>query len=151
MDKFLIFKGVDKLNALILAELQADARSSITEIGKKVGLSGPAVSERIKKMEDEGIITGYTTNVNHDKIGLAVNAFITLKSGLTHAGVVKKITDIPEILECYSVTGNHCILMKVATDTTKRLESIISMLQHFGETNTSIILSEAFDTRVIFR
>jgi Lrp/AsnC family leucine-responsive transcriptional regulator len=143
-------KGLDKLNSLILAELQVDARMSITEIGKKVGLSGPAVSERIKKMEDEEIITGYTTNIDHDKVGLAVNAFITLKSGLAHAGVVKRITDIPEILECYSVTGNHCILMRIATDTTKRLENIIGILQQFGETNTSIILSAAFERRGIF-
>lgn len=150
MEKIFILKGVDKLNTLILAELQSDARMSISDIGKKVGLSGPAISERIKKMEDEGIITGYTTNIDHDKIGLAINAFITLKSGLTHAGVIKKITEIPEILECYSVTGNHCILMKVAADSTKRLENIIGILQHFGETNTSIILSEAFDKRSIF-
>lgn len=151
MEKSITFKGIDKINALILAELQADARSSITEVGKKVHLSGPAVSERIKRMEDEGIIVGYTTSIDHDKVGLAVNAFITLKSGLAHAGVVKKIIEIPEVLECYSVTGNHCILMKVVTDTTKRLESIISILQHFGETNTSIILSETFEKRGIFR
>jgi len=142
-----ILKGVDILSAGILKELQLDARLSITEIGKRVGLSGPAVSERIKKMEDEGIITAYTTIVDHDKIGMVINAFITLKSGLSHAGVVKKIEEIPEILECYNITGNHCIIMKVATPSTKRLESIIGTLQQFGETNTSIILSATFEKR----
>jgi Lrp/AsnC family leucine-responsive transcriptional regulator len=150
MSKSLIIKAIGDLNASILKELERDARLSITEIGKRVGLSGPAVSERIKKMEDEGIITRYTTIIDHDQLGLAVNAFITLKSSLTHPGVVKKIEEIPEILECYSITGNHCIIMKVATATTKRLEAIIGQLQQFGETNTSIILSATFEKRGIF-
>ena len=147
MEKSSISKAIGDLNAGILHQLEADARISITEIGKRVGLSGPAVSERIKKMEDEGIITGYTTNIDYDTIGLTVNAFITLKSSLTHAGVLKKIEEIPEILECYSITGYNCLMMKVATPTTKRLEAIIGQLQQFGETNTSIILSEAFKKR----
>jgi len=147
MEKSSISKAIGDLNAGILQQLEADARISITEIGKRVGLSGPAVSERIKKMEDEGIITGYTTNIDYDTIGLTVNAFITLKSSLTHAGVLKKIEEIPEILECYSITGYNCLMMKVATATTKRLEAIIGQLQQFGETNTSIILSEAFKKR----
>jgi Lrp/AsnC family leucine-responsive transcriptional regulator len=150
MEKTFITKAIGDLNVRILKELEDDARLSITEIGKRVGLSGPAISERIKKMEDEGIITGYTTTVNNDELGLAVNAFITLKSGLTHIGVIKKIEEIPEILECYSITGNHCIIMKVATSTTKRLEAIIGLLQQFGETNTSVILSAAFEKRGIF-
>lgn len=151
MDKNSISKAIGELNASILRELEQDARISITEIGKRVGLSGPAVSERIKKMEDEGIITGYTTNVDYDLIGLTVNAFITLKSSLTHAGVIKKIEEIPEILECYSITGYNCLMMKVAAHTTKRLETIIGQLQQFGETNTSIILSEAFEKRGVFK
>ncbi|MEP6610459.1 MAG: Lrp/AsnC family transcriptional regulator [Mucilaginibacter sp.] len=147
MEKSSISKAIGDLNAGILRQLEADARISITEIGKRVGLSGPAVSERIKKMEDEGIITGYTTHIDYDTIGLTVNAFITLKSSLTHAGVLKKIEEIPDILECYSITGHNCLMMKVATSTTKRLETIIAQLQQFGETNTSIILSEAFKKR----
>jgi Lrp/AsnC family leucine-responsive transcriptional regulator len=151
MDKKLITKAIGELNARILKEMEMDARLSITEIGKRVGLSGPAVSERIKKMEDERIITGYTAVVDHDQLGLAVNAFITLKSSLTHSGVIKKIEEITEILECYSITGNHCIIMKVATSTTKRLEAIIGQLQQFGETNTSVILSATFEKRGIFK
>jgi len=150
MEKSSISKAIGDLNAAILQELEKDARISITEIGKRVGLSGPAVSERIKKMEDEGIITGYTTNLDYDQVGLTVNAFITLKSSLSHAGVIKKIGEIPDILECYSITGHNCLIMKVATSTTKRLETIIWQLQQFGETNTSIVLSEAFKKRGIF-
>lgn len=138
---------LDKLNAEILNELQGNARLSITEIGKRVGLSGPAVSERIRKMEEDGVITGYSTQLDHDKLGVTVHAFISLKSTMAHANVVKKLEAIPEILESYNVTGTHCVLLKVATTTTKRLERIIGMLQQIGETNTSIILSETFGKR----
>jgi len=144
------FSRIDNLSAGILKQLQYDGRLSITEIGKRVGLSGPAVSERIKKMEDEEIITGYAAKIDNTKLGLAVNAFITLKSLLSHDVLIKKVEEIPEIIECYSITGNYCIMIKVTTSSTQRLESIIGKLQQFGETNTSIILSEAFEKRGVF-
>jgi Lrp/AsnC family transcriptional regulator, leucine-responsive regulatory protein len=144
------YNALDELSVKILKTLQADARMSITEIGKRVGLSGPAVSERIKKMEDEGVIKGYTTYVDHDKVGMTINAFITLKSSLTHAAIIKKMNEIPEILECHNITGNYCMIMKVATSTTKRLEQVISLLAQLGETNTSIILSETFEKKGLF-
>jgi Lrp/AsnC family transcriptional regulator, leucine-responsive regulatory protein len=151
MNKNLNYKPLDELSAHILEELQLDARLSITEIGRRIGLSGPAVAERIKRMEEEEIITGYRAIIDHDKIGLTVNAFITLKSNMTHATAAKKISEIPEITECYNITGNNCVIMKVATPTTKRLEAIIGQLQMLGETNTSIILSPTFDNRIIRR
>lgn len=151
MNKNLNYKPLDELNAHILEELQLDARLSITEIGRRVGLSAPALAERIKRMEDEGVITGYRAMIDNDKIGLTVNAFITLKSTLAHAAAAKKISEIPEITECYNITGHNCVIMKVSTPTTKRLEAIIGQLQAVGETNTSIILSPTFENRIIRR
>ncbi|MBS1526678.1 MAG: Lrp/AsnC family transcriptional regulator [Bacteroidetes bacterium] len=140
-------KGIDQLNLRILRCLQDDARLSITDIGKQVGLSGPAVSERLRRMEEEGVILTYATVIDYEKIGMPIQAFITLKSALTHAGVVKKLEEIPEITECFNITGNFCMIMKVITPTTRRLEAIIGQLQQLGETNTSIILSETFQKR----
>jgi Lrp/AsnC family leucine-responsive transcriptional regulator len=151
MNKNLNYKPLDDLSAHILEELQLDARLSITEIGRRVGLSAPAVAERIKRMEDEGIITGYRALVDTDKIGLTVNAFITLKSNITHAAAAKRISEIPEVIECYNITGNNCVIMKVSAPTTRRLEGVIGQLQLIGETNTSIILSPTFDSRIIRR
>src|ERR1700760_1614660 len=147
MGKIKLLKDKDDAARAILQALQHYGRLSVTEISKRVNLSGPAVSERIKKMEDDGIITGYTANIDHDKVGLTVNAFILLKSSLPHSTVIKKLESVPEILECYNITGSHCIIMKVATANTKKLEKIINMLQQLGETNTSIILSESFSKR----
>jgi Lrp/AsnC family leucine-responsive transcriptional regulator len=151
MNKNLNYKPLDELSAHILEELQLDARLSITEIGRRVGLSAPAVADRIKRLEEEEIITGYRAMIDNDKVGLTVNAFITLKSNIPHATAAKKIGEIPEITECYNITGNNCVIMKVATPTTKRLEAIIGQLQAIGETNTSIILSPTFEQRVIRR
>ena len=151
MNKNLNYKPLDELSAHILELLQLDARLSITEIGRRVGLSAPAVAERIKRMEDEEIITGYRAIIDNDKIGLTVNAFITLKSNMLHAAAAKKISEIPEVTECYNITGHNCVIMKVATPTTKRLEAIIGQLQALGETNTSIILSPTFENRIIKR
>jgi len=145
--KYSDFKGIDQLNLRILKCLQDDARLSITDIGRQVGLSGPAVSERLKRMEEEGVILTYTTVLDYEKIGMPIQAFITLKSALTHAGVVKKLEEIPEITECFNITGNFCMIMKVITPNTRRLEAIIGQLQQLGETNTSIILSETFQKR----
>jgi len=151
MNKNLNYKPLDELSAHILELLQLDARLSITEIGRRVGLSAPAVAERIKRMEDEEIITGYRAIIDNDKIGLTVNAFITLKSNMLHAAAAKKISEIPEVTECYNITGHNCVIMKVVTPTTKRLEAIIGQLQALGETNTSIILSPTFENRIIKR
>ena len=151
MNKNLNYKPLDELNAHILEELQLDARMSVTEIGRRVGLSAPAVAERIKRMEEEEIITGYRAVIDNDKVGLTVNAFITLRSNIPHANAAKKIGEIPEITECYNITGHNCVIMKVATPTTKRLEAIIGQLQSLGETNTSIILSPTFEQRIIRR
>ena len=151
MNKNLNYKPLDEFSAHILELLQLDARLSITEIGRRVGLSAPAVAERIKRMEDEEIITGYRAIIDNDKIGLTVNAFITLKSNMLHAAAAQKISEIPEVTECYNITGHNCVIMKVATPTTKRLEAIIGQLQALGETNTSIILSPTFQNRIIKR
>jgi len=151
MNKNLNYKPLDELNAHILEELQLDARLSVTEIGRRVGLSPPAVAERIKRMEEDEIITGYKAIIDNDKVGLTVNAFITLRSNIPHATAAKKIGEIPEITECYNITGHNCVIMKVATPTTKRLEAIIDQLQSLGETNTSIILSPTFEQRIIRR
>jgi len=131
--------------------LLANGRASYAELARQVGLSSPAVHERVGKLEASGVITGYRAVIDNDKVGLTVNAFITLRSNIPHATAAKKIGEIPEITECYNITGHNCVIMKVATPTTKRLEAIIGQLQSLGETNTSIILSPTFEQRIIRR
>lgn len=136
-------KAPDKLSQRILAELCADARLSNAEIGRRVGLSSPAVAERIQKMEEQGIIRGFYTAVNYDKIGLSIRAWVNFKcTTLKHDAMLAMINEIPEIAEWQTITGTPCMMLKVITPSSKELEAVIVHLGKYGETSTSLILSE---------
>jgi Lrp/AsnC family transcriptional regulator, leucine-responsive regulatory protein len=139
-------KKSDNLNNAILKMLQENARISATDIGRSVGLSAPAVGERISKMEEEGIITGYRAQVNHAKLGLPIQAIITFKAvSISHTAFIKLIQSLKEIQECYIVTGNPGAIIKVNLESTLQLNDIIEKLKKYGETNTSVVLSKPVD------
>jgi len=143
MSKTLKVKAPDNLNRSILKELQQNARITASEIGRRVGLSAPAVGERILRMEEEGIITGYQAKIDLEKIGLPIQAFITFRPiSIAHKEFIKMVKQLPGVQECYIVTGSPGAFLKVATDTTKSLGELVEKLKEFGETNTSIILSK---------
>lgn len=134
--------SIDLLNWKILNSLQKNARQPSTEIGRKVGISSPAVSERIKKMEDSGIITGYFTVVSPFEAGYQFKAIITLRAFM---GKLKPFLDVvktyDEVLNCYRITGNENIVMEVVLKNQKHLETFIDQLIIYGETKTQIVLS----------
>ncbi|MFL5740196.1 MAG: Lrp/AsnC family transcriptional regulator [Flavisolibacter sp.] len=135
-------KCLDQLDWNILEVLQLNARIPIVEIGRKIGLSAPAVAERIRKLEEEGIIKGYNAIVDYDKLGLTVPVFVQFKgTKIKHEEMLKMVDKMNEVVEWYGTTGDHCSLLKVIVASTRQLEKIIERLQQFGETNTSIILS----------
>ena len=143
-------KVLDDLNRSILKELCQDARISTTEIGRRVGLSAPAVADRIQKMEKQGFIKGYRTIVDFDKVGLTIKALITFKAiTLKHSEAIKMIDAMPEVVEWHAITGNYCMMLKVAVETSKELELFIVRLAEHGETTTSLILSESYDSKVL--
>lgn len=133
---------IDSLNWKILKCLQANARQSNVAIGKLVGISSPAVSERIKKMEDAGIIQGYKTSVSPLDVGYQLKALITLRAFM---GMLKpfleKVKTYDEVLNCYRITGNENIVMEVVFKNQKHLENFIDQLIVYGETKTQIVLS----------
>lgn len=150
MGKELANKGLDDFNWKIIQELQMNARITIVEIGKRIGLSAPAVAERIKRLEEEGYIKGYRTVVDYDKLGLSVPVFINYKATkISHGEMIKMVDKMPEVVEWYGVTGTHCAMLKVIVASTKELEVVIERLQEFGETNTSIILSGNSTPKVV--
>jgi Lrp/AsnC family transcriptional regulator, leucine-responsive regulatory protein len=133
---------LDSLSQNILRELCENARISNTEIGKRVGLSAPAVAERIRKMEEQGIIKGYHANLDFDKIGLPMQAYITFKSsGIRHPDMIKLFESLPEVVEWNAITGSACAMLKAALPTAKALENLLEKLGEHGETSTSVILS----------
>ncbi|WP_409010755.1 Lrp/AsnC family transcriptional regulator [Winogradskyella sp. KYW1333] len=133
---------MDTVNSMILKCLQENARMSNSEIGRRVGMSSPAVSERIKKMEDAEIIEGYKTFVSPFKSGYQLKALITLRAFM---GMLKpfleKVKTYDEVVNCYRITGNENIVMEVVLKNQEHLESFIDQLIIYGETKTQIVLS----------
>lgn len=150
MSKTLENKVLDNLNRHILEELQKNARLPAVEIARRVGLSAPAVAERIQKLEELGIIKRYQTVLDLDKMGLTIRAFIMFKANRSkHDELIKLVEEIPELIEWHTVTGNYTILLKLAVASSERLAKIIEYLEEFGETNTSLILGQNDGTRII--
>ena len=133
---------IDSLNWNILNLLQQNARISNAAIGRKVGISSPAVSERIKKMEDASLILGYKTLVSPFKADYQLKAIITLRAFM---GKLKpfltKVKTYDQVINCYRITGNENIVMEVVLKNQKQLEGFIDELIVYGETKTQIVLS----------
>ncbi len=133
---------IDDLNWKILECLQENARASFATIGRQVGLTPPAVAERVKKMEDLEIIEGYKTMVSHPLTGHQLKAIITLRAfmGKLKPFLATVIT-FKEVVNCYRITGNENIVMEVLLKDQFHLEKFIDRLIQYGETRTHIILS----------
>jgi len=141
---------VDRIGMKILQELQMNARSTYSEIGKRVGLSSPAVADRIYKMEESGIINGYHADINPDIFGHRIMAFITLT---TQPERYQKIYSFAEkekeIVECHHISGNESLIMKIVSASISHLESMVEKLSKFGETKSTIILSSPIQKKVM--
>jgi len=134
---------IDKLNWKILRYLQSNARESYANIGRKVGLTPPAVAERIKKMEDLEIIVGYHAIVSHSNTGHALKAIITLRAFMGKLKpFLEMVKSLKEVINCYRITGNENIIMEVVLVDQFHLEKFIDKLIQYGETRTHIILSD---------
>jgi Lrp/AsnC family transcriptional regulator, leucine-responsive regulatory protein len=141
-------RPLDPIGWRILQELQKNARISFSELGRRVGLSVPAVTERVRKMEEAGIITGYRAEVDLAKVGLTINAFIRMSVvGDVFTRITSAVKGMPEVLECHRGTGADSFIMKVAVSSVAHLESLIDRLTPYGTTSTSIVLSSPVPKR----
>nr|WKN39972.1 Lrp/AsnC family transcriptional regulator [Tunicatimonas sp. TK19036] len=134
--------SIDSLNQKILKKLQQNARVPVSEISKEVGLSAPAIAERIRRMEESGLIRSYGVTVDYEKLGYAVQAFVTLRIYANQKEhLVHFLKQKAEVTACYAVTGREGYYIELRATNLKSLESIIMKLTEFGEPNTSIVLS----------
>lgn len=137
---------LDPVNWKILEMLQQNARTTFAEIGRKVGLTSPAVAERVKKMEDTGIIKGYRAQVSYHKTGHQLKAVITLRAFMGRLKpFLEKVKEFKEVINCYRITGNENIIMEVVLYDQSHLEEFIDKLITYGETKTHIILSNVIE------
>lgn len=143
--------SLDALDHHILQELQADSRLSMRELGRRVGLSAPAVTERVKRLEDAQIILGYGVRVASKPLGRAITAFIGVKdSGRNDPTLVRWARKNDGVLECHSVTGENSCILKIAVPDVAALETMLSDLIHMGFTcDTSIVLSTPLEGKLM--
>ena len=134
--------NIDKKDRLILEALQTDARQSLAAIGKRIGLSQPAMSERVRKLEEAGVIEGYGARVNLRALGVGLQAIIRIDT--THAGIaryLKLFEAMPEVLSADRVTGEDCFFVRCAIAEPADLERVVDALAVDGSVTTSLVLS----------
>jgi Lrp/AsnC family transcriptional regulator, leucine-responsive regulatory protein len=142
---------LDEVSWQILEALQEDARISFSELGRQVGMSPPAVAERVRRMEDMGIITGYHAAINLEKVGFPITAFVRINAGQYCSRMGDAVQDIPEVVEYHRVTGGDSGILKIVVSSVAHLEIVIDRLTTFGTTITSIVLSNPLNRRAVTR
>lgn len=141
---------LDDIDRKILKELQQDARVSYAELGRRVGLTTPAVIERVRKLEDAGVITGYRAEIDTAKVGLPITAFVRMSiTGVDYSHIIEVAEQSNEVLECHRGTGGDSFIIKVAVSSVEHLQQMIDKLTPYGITTTAIVLSSPVKRRVI--
>ncbi len=134
--------SIDDIDCEILAELQTNARLPFAELGRRVGLSTPAVIERVRRLEDNKVILGYRTAVDPARVGLPVRAFVKVTvAGDKLARFAALAQKLPEVIECHRVTGAESFMVQVAVRDVRHMEEVIDAMMPYVATNTSMILA----------
>lgn len=145
-------QSLDDLDWRLLAELQRDGRLSYNELARRVHLSAPAVAERVRRMEQSGVITGYTASVNRAQVGQPIVCFIEMRCD--HGRCLLRTTsadDFPEISEIHKLSGERCSMLKVHASSLQHLEGLIERIGEHGEMRSHIVLSTQYDGRPVER
>ena len=131
---------LDETNLALLSELQGDARLTLAELGRRVGLSSPAVAERLQRLEETGVITGYRAVVDPRAMGYALGAVLRIRPAPRQ---IPKVADVaqrtPEVVECHRITGEDCYFMKAYVRDVEHLEDVIDQFAIYGQTTSSIM------------
>ncbi len=141
-------QNLDATDVELLKELQADARVSLAELGRRIGMSAPAVAERMRRLEDAGVITGYHADIDPRALGFDLGAVIRVRP---HARQIPKVAqiarDTPEVVECQRITGDDCFFMRLHVRDVEHLEEVLDRFTPFGQTTTSIVQSAPVPAR----
>jgi Lrp/AsnC family transcriptional regulator, leucine-responsive regulatory protein len=140
--------ALDATNLRLLAELQADARLSLAELGRRVGLSSPAVAERLGRLERDGVIRGYHADVDPRALGYGLSAVIRIRPAPRQiAEVARRAQETPEVVACDRITGDDCFVLRAHVRDVHHLEEVIDRFTLFGQTTTSIVQSSPVPAR----
>ena len=139
---------IDRTNLRLIGELQSDARLSLAELGRRVGLSAPAVAERLARLEEDGTIRGYRAEVDPRALGYSLSVVIRVRPAPRE---LKKVADLAvrtrEVVECHRITGEDCYFMKAHVRDVAHMEEVIDVFAVYGQTTTSIVQSSPVPLR----
>ena len=133
--------ALDPTDIAIIEAMQEDGRIAMSELGRRIGLSQPATSERVKRLEERGVITGYAAQINPAALGLRMMAVIRVRT--THEHIqpcLKQFSEMPHVLEVLRLTGEDCFILKVFVPSPQQLETIVDAVARHGSVTTSLVL-----------
>jgi Lrp/AsnC family leucine-responsive transcriptional regulator len=140
--------GLDATDRTLLTELQAEARLSLAELGRRVGLSPPAVADRLQRLERGGVITGYRAQVDPRALGYPLAVVIRIRPAPRQIAKVAELAQrTPELVECHRITGDDCFFMTAHVRSVEHLEELIDRFTPYGQTTTSIVQSSPVPRR----
>lgn len=144
---------MDAVDRRLIQALRQNGRASYAELGRLVGLSGPSVTDRINRLEQAGVITGYRATVNPAALGLGVTALIgiQLSDAADHEDVAHRLKDLPDIEDCWFIAGEDSYMLKIRVPDVDALESIVhrlSGIRGVARTRTTVVLSTKWENRV---
>jgi Lrp/AsnC family transcriptional regulator, leucine-responsive regulatory protein len=141
---------LDPINRRLLQELQADARVTMAELGRRINLSAPAVAERVQRLERAGVITGYRAEVDPKAVGFPIAAVVRVRPTTRQLQKIPELArEIPEVVDCHRITGEDCYFVKLHLRSMDDLEEILDRFIVFGQTTTSIIHSSPVAGRAL--
>jgi Lrp/AsnC family leucine-responsive transcriptional regulator len=132
---------LDPTDVAIIEAMQGDGRMAVSELARRIGLSQPATSERLKRLEERGIITGYSARIDPAALGLGMLAIIRLRTTNDNIKLcLKQFSEMPHVLEVLRITGEDCFILKVLVPSPGELEIIVDSIARFGAVTTSLVL-----------
>jgi Lrp/AsnC family transcriptional regulator, leucine-responsive regulatory protein len=140
--------ALDPINVRLLDELRKNPRITMSELARRLEMSSPAVTDRVQRLEDNGVITGYRLELDPRALGRPVAAFVRIRPG---PGQLNRIAELaretPEVVECHRITGEDCFLMKVFVAEIDKLEEVLDRFLMYGQTTSSIVQSSPVPQR----
>ncbi|AXB46398.1 AsnC family transcriptional regulator [Amycolatopsis albispora] len=147
---FRMERPLDELDWRILAELQGDGRLSFKELGRRISLSPPAVAERVRRLEQAGVISGYRAQVEPGRAGYPLTAFVEMRCSLGKCLLkTSRAEDYPEVVEIHKVSGDRCAMLKVRTASLEHFEGVQERLGNHGEIRSTVVLSTQYEGRPV--
>lgn len=140
--------GLDEINLALLSHLLDEPRLTMAELARRVKMSAPSVTDRVQRLEQTGVITGYKLEIDPKALGFPLSAYVRIRPGPRQLQRVTELAaETPEVVECHRITGEDCFLMKVHVPAVDQLERILDRFLPYGQTTTSIVQSSPVPTR----